>query len=210
MKENKSKSLRLTLARLMKFYNELICNEGTLATEGDFVVGAEVYVLNNEGEFVPAEGEYTVDDVKYVVSAGVITAITVNEKPVEPAEQAAEEENLETEQTAENENLAEETEPTEPAEPETDERDARIAELEAENETLRNRVTELEGIVAERDARIAELEAIVEEYRQREQTAEPSVEEEDLALAKQEPVKKEDNVSKGVALMRAIRSAKGE
>ena len=206
---NKSKTLRLQLARLMKFYNELLTEQGVLATEGEFEVGAEVYALNEDGEFVPAaDGAYVVEGTTYTVSAGVITAIEKAEAPVEPTEPETPAEEMQTETPAEENLESEQT--AEENEPETDERDARIAELESENETLRARVTELEGIVAERDARIAELEALVEEYRQREQSTELSVEEEDLALARQERKTADDNVSKGVALMRAIRGAKGE
>lgn len=139
MKLNKSKLL--AFAKLIKCVQEVNTNNGVLISEGEIVVGTEVFIADENGDLVPAtDGEYETENVIYTIESGIVTAI---EEKTEPIEEPVVEEP--TEPVVE-ENATEE--PTdEPVEEPTatDEKDTRIAELEAEIETLNQRIAELEA-----------------------------------------------------------------
>lgn len=138
MKLNKSKLL--AFAKLIKCVQEVNTNNGVFISEGEIVVGTEVFIADENGDLVPAtDGEYETENVIYTIESGIVTAI---EEKTEPIEEPVEEP---TEPVVE-ENATEEP-IEEPAEEPTatDEKDARIAELEAEIETLNQRIAELEA-----------------------------------------------------------------
>lgn len=167
---NKSKKLRLELARLLKLYSEVTTDDGvTLVSEGELAVGVEVFVIGEDGAMNPApSGEYVSGDTTYRVESGVITAIEVKEEPIEeqPAEEeiAAEEEVVEV--VEENENAEEAVETIEEV---VEEAVAVVEETPAETED------EKDIKIKELTDKIRELEAIIDEYKAKEQ--EPVVEE---------------------------------
>lgn len=214
---NKAKKMRLELARLLKFYEEAVADDGTLIiTEGALEVGAEVFTVTDSGEIIPlSDGEYKVGDTTYTVEAGVIAKIEKEEQPVEDdpnAETPAEEtpntdDNTEVEgaeeevvEVVEDENAAETVETIEevveeavevteemPEETEED-KDAKIAELE-------DKIRELEAIIAEYKAK--EVEPVVED----------TVEEEmkKNKLSRQTKDATPSGVEQGVAIMKMFR-----
>lgn len=130
----------LKLAKLIMKFAETKVGDATWTHEGDLAVGVEVYVQDEQGEFVPvADGEYIVDEKKVKVEGGKVVEIEVKEP-----EQPEQPEEMEKKCGME----GEEPEPA-PAEPEKDEKDLRIEELE--------------GLLADRDAVIEELTAKVKE-----------------------------------------------
>lgn len=124
---------RLKLAKMLLQFKEIATDNGTLILEGEVVEGVEVFI-EKEGELVPAEtGVYKNDGLIITITDGIITEVEEVEK----------EEVVEVEQ--------EEVVVEEPIEPTED------------VEFLKNKITELEALLAERDARIAELEALMVE-----------------------------------------------
>lgn len=125
---------RLKLAKMLLQFKEIATDNGTLVLEGEVVEGVEVFI-EKEGELVPAEtGVYKNDGLIITITDGIITEVEEVEK---------EEVVVEVEQ--------EEVVVEDPIEPTED------------VEFLKNKITELEALLAERDARIAELEALMVE-----------------------------------------------
>ncbi len=157
----------LKLARLIKCITEVATDKGMLITDGEFAVGMEVFVTDEEtGDLIPAPaGEYIADEQIITVNEqGIIEKIEekqqetpIEDMPAEPEETPAEEEIEQEEETP-----AEEEET--PAEDEED-KDAKIAELQ--------------GLLDAANAKIAELEAIIADYKEKEQETPESIEEED-------------------------------
>lgn len=171
---NKSKKLRLELARLLKLYSEITTDDGkTLVSEGELTVGTEVFVIGEDGAMNPApSGEYVSGDTTYRVESGVITAIEKKETPIEeqPVEEevvveGAEEEVVEV--VEENNENAEEA--VETIEEVVEEAVAVVEEAPEETEE------DKDAKIAELEAKIAELQAIIDEYKAKEET--PVVEE---------------------------------
>lgn len=179
---NKSKKLRLELARLLKLYSEVTTDDGrTLVSEGELEIGTEVFIINENGEMTPApSGEYVSGDTTYRVESGVITAIERKEEPIEeqPAEEEVVVEGAEEEEVVveENENAAEAVEDIEKVVEEA---------VEVVEETPAETEEDKDAKIAELEAKIAELQAIIDEYKAKEET--PVVEEvveEDFASQK--------------------------
>lgn len=82
-----SKAVRLQLAKMMQLYNEVKTEDGkVLSVEGEFAVGEEVFVSNDEGEFEPAtDGTYTTTENTIItVVGGKIESISAKEPEPEP------------------------------------------------------------------------------------------------------------------------------
>ena len=92
--------LKLELAKLLAQFSELKTDKGIISwpVEGELVIGYEVYVLDENGEYnAPEDGEYTTEDGRVItIAGGKVEAITepepvVEETPVEAAEEIVEE-----------------------------------------------------------------------------------------------------------------------
>lgn len=168
---NKSKKLRLELARLLKLYSEITTDDGkTLVSEGELAVGVEVFIIGEDGAMTPApSGEYVSGDTTYRVESGVITAVEVKEEPIE--EQPAEEEVV-VEGAEEEEVVVEENENAEEA---VDEIETVVEEAVEVVETPAETEDEKDIKIRELEDKIKELQAIIDEYKAKEQ--EPVVEE---------------------------------
>ena len=60
---------RLKLAKLIQLVSDITTDKGTLTLEGELEVGAEVFMVDSEGQLVPAaDGEYETSDLFIVVS----------------------------------------------------------------------------------------------------------------------------------------------
>ena len=70
------KNLKLKLAKMLSKFSEVTTDKGVLLSDGELVVGAEVYLVDADGEYVTApDGEYIVEDITYVVLDGMISEI---------------------------------------------------------------------------------------------------------------------------------------
>lgn len=70
------KNLKLKLAKMLSKFSEVTTDKGVLLSDGELVVGAEVYLIDADGEYVTApDGEYVVEDITYVVLDGMISEI---------------------------------------------------------------------------------------------------------------------------------------
>lgn len=131
----------LKLAKMIMKFASIETDKGVLYYDNELVVGSEVYIEDENGEFVaPEDGDYETEDLIVTVKDGTVENIVAKEQP-------AEEETVTI--GAEEEAPADET-------PATDERDAEIEEL-------KNKITELEGLLQDRDAVIEELTAKLKE-----------------------------------------------
>lgn len=157
-----SKAVRLQLAKMMQLYNEVKTEDGkVLSVEGEFAVGEEVFVSNDNGEFEPAaDGTYTTTEGTIItVVGGKIESIEAKAAESDPEPPAQQEE--------------EDTEPPADGEDDPAKLKDRIAELEnqladkqAENDALKAENEELK-------AKLAEYEAL------RKQSAEKPIEKQD-------------------------------
>lgn len=215
---NKAKKLRLELARLLKFYEEAVADDGVLIiTEGALEVGAEVFTVTDSGEIVPlSDGVYKVGDTAYTVEAGVIAKIEKEEQPVEddpnaeetPAEETPNtDDNTEVEgaeeevvEVVENENAAEAVETIEEVVEEA---------VEVTEEMPEETEEDKDAKIAELEAKIEELQAIIDEYKAKE--VEPVVEdtvEEEMKknkLSRQTKDATPSGVEQGIAIMKMFR-----
>lgn len=162
-------SIKTALARILAQFDRVSTDKGLLASpDEEIVVGSSVSVVDEEGnESQAPDGEYkTEEGVVYVIKDGRVEEIREPEVIVdeEPAPEAPQE-------TAENaeEVPQAEAEPEAEPEPEADPRDERIANLEAE-------VARLEEELGAARERIAELERENEELKNK-PAAEPAEEE---------------------------------
>lgn len=162
-------SIKTALAKILAQFERISTDKGLLSFDGDELeVGMDVNVVDEEGnETVAPDGEYATEEgTIYVVSEGKVVEIKEPEVNPEPEAEPAPEEPQETAENAEEVPQSEE-EPE--AEPEADERDERIANLEAE-------VARLEEELGAARERIAELEKENEELKNK-PAAEPAEEE---------------------------------
>lgn len=136
----------LKLAKMIMKFATVETDKAVLYLDGELVEGALVYIEDENGEFVaPEDGEYKTDVEIITIKDGAVEKIEAIEDPVE-------EETVEVE--------AEEEAPVDEGEKVSvtvgDERDAIIEEL-------KNKITELEGLLQDRDAIIEELTAKLKE-----------------------------------------------
>lgn len=142
------------LAKMLLNLASISTDKAELNYDGTLEVGTEVFVTDENGDFVPAaDGDYiTEDNTTIVVADGKVAEIKPAEEVIEaPAESVEEPEHVE--EVLESEEPAEEPES---AEPEQDEKDIKIAELEA-------RIAELEAENADLKAKLEEASAKEEE-----------------------------------------------
>lgn len=95
--------IRLQLAKMLASFSEIKTSNGILywASDEELAVGMEVYLVNEDGEYVEApDGEYTDEEERVIViTSGKVESITAKEAeaPVEeaPAEEAPVDVNIE-------------------------------------------------------------------------------------------------------------------
>ena len=163
--------LRIMLKSMLNFQmGEIKTDRAVLVFDGEELKeGMEVYVLNEEGEPVPAEdGDYTVEDGKVIkVVEGRVAEIVdpeaeVAEEPV--AEAAVEEIAQEDVQQEENEDVAPADEPVEeqPEEQSVEDRvaalEGRLAEFTEGLNQIINAISALEERVAGVEGKLAKVE----------------------------------------------------
>ena len=148
--ENIKNALATLLFEIEKVaFEKTVTDKGVIGYEGEFEVGAKVFLVNENDEQLPIEdGEYITEEGKTIVVAeGVITEIKEKEEPTEepteePKEEPTEEVKAETEEPKE-----EIVEPTE----EPKEEDTKIMEtLEAmvkSYDELKARVEKMEEVI---------------------------------------------------------------
>ena len=160
---NKRKLLKF--AKMLNAFTELTTDGGILISDGDIVVGSEVFISEGD-EMVPAtDGEYKTENEVYIVVGGIVTEVKQLEKDpvieptIEPAIEPTQEPTEPTEPTAK---MAEPTEPvqepTEPVEP-------------TEMEQLKLALEDAQRMIQELSERLAKVEEAVKEPQ-----AEPIVE----------------------------------
>ena len=124
-------------------FKEYETEQGKLVINGEIVEGAEANIENENGELVPANGEFEIDGVKVNIEEGKIVSIEQPEPENEPEPETEEQKPEEME----------EPETEEPKTEEPDEKDLKIQELE--------------GLLADRDAIIEELTAKIKELEEK-------------------------------------------
>lgn len=127
----------LKLAKMLLKFSEIKTDKGVLTINEELAPGVEVYITDENGEYVAApDGEYLTDSVKIEVKEGKVDSI----ENIEP-ETEVEPKETEVEIEGADEDPAQNQEP--------DEKDLRISELE--------------GLLKDRDAIISELTAKIKE-----------------------------------------------
>lgn len=127
----------LKLAKMLLKFSEIKTDKGVLTINEELAPGVEVYITDENGEYVAApDGEYLTDSVKIEVKEGKVDSI----ENIEP-ETEVEPKETEVENEGADEDPAQNQEP--------DEKDLRISELE--------------GLLKDRDAIISELTAKIKE-----------------------------------------------
>lgn len=135
------KTKLLSFARLLKTFQEVQTQNGSLISDTEIIVGSEVFVADAEGNLIPAPtAVYEAGDVKYTVESGIVIAIetTVLEEPIqEEVVEVLEEEVVEEpiEEPIVNEEL-------EALKVENEELKATIEELKKEIEDLKKQLEE--------------------------------------------------------------------
>lgn len=144
--------LKLELAKLLASFSELKTDKGILSwpVEGEVEIGFDVYVLDENGEYIaPEDGDYVTEDGKVITLVnGKVDAIT--EPETEPAEETVAEETVEetpveaAEEPETEPEVESETEPAEEAPAEDDVRKEIDALYEIVDQLVK-KVAELEG-----------------------------------------------------------------
>lgn len=137
------------LAKMILNLASVSTDKGELNYDGSLEVGTEVFVTDENGDFVPAaDGEYITDDNSVIIVAeGKVSEIKPENEVIEAPAQEPENEPEHVQEV-----LEEPEQEPESAEPEQDEKDLKIAELEA-------RIAELEAEKAELEAKLEEASA---------------------------------------------------
>ena len=144
----KSNVKRLQLAHLLRLYEEVSAADGTvLSWEGDLEVGKEIFTYNDNGEIVPAnDGEYELNDSILVIQSGILTEIKeksfIPDDLLTPSEEMPVEENMACGKKKKKTKMEDEIM--------TDGEQAveEVVDLAAENEMLKQRIAELEALLA--------------------------------------------------------------
>ena len=146
----------LKLAKMIMKFATVETDKGVLYIDGELILGALVYIEDENGEFIaPEDGTYETEDLIVTVKDGAVEKIEQKEAPVD--EEAQVEVDTEMEEQAPADEEAQVDDP----------KDAQIKELE-------NKITELEGLLQDRDAIISEL---TEKIKELEDKAKAPVEE---------------------------------
>lgn len=135
----------LKLAKMLLKFTEIKTDKGVLTVNEDLAPGIEVFIEDENGEYVAApDGEYVNETSKIEVKDGKVESIeTIEPEDKEPESEPVVEENLEDEKPANEE----------PENAEPDEKDLRISELE--------------GLLKDRDSIISELTAKIKELEEK-------------------------------------------
>lgn len=139
------KTKLLSFARLLKTFQEVQTQNGSLISDTEIIVGSEVFVADAEGNLIPAPtAVYEAGDVKYTVESGIVIAIetTVLEEPIQEIVEVLEEEPIEVKEEETVEEVNEEVEQLK----------AEIETLRAENEALKSEIEELKKQLEEPQA----------------------------------------------------------
>ena len=170
---------RLKLAKLIQLVSDITTDKGTLTLEGELEVGAEVFMVDSEGQLVPAaDGEYETSDLFIVVSEGIVSEIRNKvETPEEIVETPANEENLEDENPG-TEVAAEEVveEAKEVVEEAVDTLEEIISDPLPVEEAPVEDVEALKAKISELEATIAELQEKIAGYEAKEEATEEPIE----------------------------------
>ena len=146
--------MNLNLLKLRKSLLQLAeveTDKGVLVIESELAEGVEVFVEDENGEWIPAEDcEYMTEDKVIVIADGKVAELRDKEPENDPEPKG-------------NEQMQE-----------PDEKDAKIAELEAKVAELETSsaekdatIEEKNATIEEKDAKIAELEATVAEQQEK-------------------------------------------
>lgn len=142
--------MNLNLLKLRKSLLQLAeaqTDKGVLVAESELAEGVEVFIEDENGEWIPAtDGEYATEDKIIVVADGKVAEIKDKEPEAQPEPEAQE---------------------AQEPEPEPDEKDAKIAEMEARIAELEAAVADRDAAIEEKDAKIAELQATVEAQQEK-------------------------------------------
>lgn len=166
------KTKLLSFARLLKTFQEVQTQNGSLISDTEIIVGSEVFVADAEGNLIPAPtAVYEAGDVKYTVESGIVIAIetTVLEEPIQEIVEVLEEEPIEVKEEETVEEVNEEVEQLK----------AEIETLRAENEALKSEIEDLkkqleepqaepiekqETVYSKEEKRNAKLQALVKAF----------------------------------------------
>lgn len=144
--------MNLNLLKLRKSLLQLAeaqTDKGVLVAESELVEGVEVFIEDENGEWIPAaDGEYATEDKIIVVADGKVAEIKDKEPEAQPEPEP-------------------EPEAQEAQDPEPDDKDAKIAEMEARIAELEAAVADRDAAIEDKDAQIAELKAIVEAQQEK-------------------------------------------
>lgn len=167
---SKLNAIRALLQKALMTFERIATDKALLEWdgEGDLEVGMSVHGVDDEGNtFNLEDGEYAAaDGTIYVIEEGKVTEIR---EPDGETESETTGDDVQPEEETQDEINAEETEAEPEAEPEADPRDEQIANLEAE-------VARLEEELGAARERIAELEKENEDLKNK-PAAEPAAEE---------------------------------
>lgn len=124
----------LAFARLLKCFQEVNTDRGILIADSEIQIDTEVFILNEEGELVPAtSGKYESEDKIYTVEGSKVVSIELKEEAKEEIiEEPIQEEVVEVLE----EEVVEEPIETPTVEEVVDEKEKIIEELKAEIERL--------------------------------------------------------------------------
>lgn len=146
----------LKLAKMIMKFATVETDKGVLYIDGELILGALVYIEDENGEFVaPEDGTYETEDLIVTVKDGAVEKIEQKEAPADEEAPVEVDTEMEEQAPADEEAQAE------------DDKDAQIKELET-------KITELEGLLQDRDAIISEL---TEKIKELEDKAKAPVEE---------------------------------
>lgn len=139
----------LAFARLLKCFQEVNTDRGVLIADSEIQIDTEVFILNEEGELVPAtSGKYETEDKIYTVEGSKVVSIELKEEakeeiieePIqEEVVEVLEEEVVETIETPTVEEVVEVVDEKEKI---IEELKAEIERLIAENEDLKKQLEE--------------------------------------------------------------------
>lgn len=168
----------LAFARLLKCFQEVNTDRGVLIADSEIQIDTEVFILNEEGELVPATtGKYESEDKIYTVEGSKVVSIELKEEAKEEIiEEPIQEEVVEV---LEEEEVVEEpieepivNEELEALKVENEELKATIEELKKEIEDLKKQLEEPQAdaieekptVYSKEEKRNAKLQALVKAF----------------------------------------------
>lgn len=163
----KKRAKLLQLAKMLRCFAEISVTDADgknhiLVSETDTLeVGTEVFVEDEKGELVPANGTFETEKVIYTVEAGKITEI--KEKEPEAKEEPAADEPAAEEPAAQMEEEKPAGEEEKPENTEPDEKDTEIEQLKKQIAEKDTEIEQLKQQIADKDNEIAELKKQLEE-----------------------------------------------